>query len=156
MGWYSKLKFLFPSLIPEDTRATSPCSHYFLYPLILNPCSFPKFWASPVNFKSSSSLSYSLEEPCWYPDGAGTISKSRISTAIELDEPLIGNEAPRLLWVSQLAVEIGGYGWLVGAGFWVTFYRERSPWEREIIRIDFFGVLVFILFFIFLIGGVVN
>ena len=34
----------------------------------------PKFWASPVNFKSSSSLSYSLEEPYWYPDGAGTIS----------------------------------------------------------------------------------
>ena len=31
--------------------------------------------------------------------------------------------------------------------------RER---ERDRIRIDFFGVLVFILFFIFLIGGVVN
>ena len=33
--------------------------------------------------------------------------------------------------------------------------RERER-EREIIRIDFFRVLVFILFFIFLIGGVVN
>ena len=28
--------------------------------------------------------------------------------------------------------------------------------QKEIIHIDFFGVLVFILFFIFLIGGVVN
>ena len=69
----------------------------------------PKFWASPVNFKSSSSLSCSLEEPCWYPDGTGTISESRISTAIELDEPLTENEAPRLLWVGQPVVEIGGY-----------------------------------------------
>ena len=33
--------------------------------------------------------------------------------------------------------------------------RERER-ERELIRIDFFRVLVFILFFIFLIGGVVN
>ena len=33
--------------------------------------------------------------------------------------------------------------------------RERER-EREIIPIDFFRVLVFILFFIFLIGGVVN
>ena len=69
-----------------------------------------KFWASLVNFKSSSSLSCSLEEPCCHPDGAGTISESRISTAIELDEPLTENEAPRLLWVGQLVVEIGGYG----------------------------------------------
>ena len=77
----------------------------------------PKFWASPVNFKSSSSLSCSLEEPCWYPDGAGTISKSRISTAIELDEPLIGNEAPKLLWVGQPTLEIGGFG---TGGSWVS------------------------------------
>ena len=70
----------------------------------------PKFWASLVNFKSSSSLSCSLEEPCWYPDGAGTISESKISTAVELDEPLTENEAPRLLWVGQLVVEIRGYG----------------------------------------------
>ena len=34
--------------------------------------------------------------------------------------------------------------------------REVHERERDRIRRDFFGVLVFILFFIFLIGGVVN
>ena len=45
-------------------------------------------------------------------------------------------------------------GWSLVLGY--ILQREKSMRERKIIRIDFFGVLVFILFFIFLIGGVVN
>ena len=49
-------------------------------------------------------------------------------------------------------------GWSLVLGYILQrekWMRERER-EREIIRIDFFGVSVFILFFIFLIGGVVN
>ena len=45
-----------------------------------------------------------------------------------------------------------GWSWVLG----YILQREKSMRERKIIHIDFFGVLVFILFFIFLIGGVVN
>ena len=51
-----------------------------------------------------------------------------------------------------------GWSWVLG----YILQREKSmrererEREREIIPIDFFRVLVFILFFIFLIGDVVN
>ena len=47
----SKLKFLFPSIIPKGTGATSPFSHSFLYPLILNPCPFPKILGFTCQFQ---------------------------------------------------------------------------------------------------------